>query len=427
MLALKALGVCELSLCCAFLLLLYGVQSDSSLTSKTLELMSKYRLIDGHNDLPLQLRMLQNNKLSQFNLYNSSKTATDITRLKAAHVGGQMFAAYVLCTAQDKDAVRLTLEQIDVIRRMCTEYPELELATTAAEMKATKKIACFISVEGGHSIDSSLPALRMFYQLGVRSLTLTHTCNTPWAESVSLYYSYYKRDNNSLTEFGKAVVHEMNRLGMMVDLSHTSWATARAVLKLSKAPVIFSHSSAYTICNNTRNVPDDLLHMLKANGGLIMVNFYSAFISCGAQATVSVVADHFDHLKYVIGAEHIGIGGDYDGASGFPQGLEDVSKYPALIEELLRRDWSEVELAGVLRFNFLRVFEKVEKIRDELRDSLPSEVVIPPAEAQNSCRLVLARPDISRKVKSSGMRVSYLLSSSPVFWTIFFFPLYATT
>ncbi|XP_026992860.1 dipeptidase 3 [Tachysurus fulvidraco] len=426
MLSLKAPVVCELSLCCVFLFLVYGVQSDYILTKKTLELMSKYRLIDGHNDLPLQIRMLQNNKLSKFNLYNSSKTATDITRLRAAHVGGQMFAAYVLCTAQDMDAVRLALEQIDVIRRMCTEYPELELATTAAEMNATKKIACLISVEGGHAIDSSLAALRMFYQLGVRSVTLTHTCNTPWAESVSLYHTYYKRDNNSLTDFGKAVVHEMNRLGMMVDLSHTSWTTARAVLKLSKAPVIFSHSSAYTICNNTRNVPDDLLLMLKENGGLIMVNFYNGFIACGAQATVSLVADHFDYLKSVIGAEHIGIGGDYDGASGFPQGLEDVSKYPALIGELLRRKWSEVELAGVLRFNFLRVFKKVEKIRDELRNTLPSEIVIPSAEAQNKCRLVLAHPDTARKVKSSGMRVSYLLGSGALFWTVFFFSLFAT-
>ncbi|GAA6096880.1 dipeptidase 3 [Tachysurus ichikawai] len=399
MLSPKAPGVCELRLCCVFLFLVYGVRSDYSLTSKTLELMSKYRLIDGHNDLPLHIRMLQNNKLSKFNLYNSSKTATDITRLRAAHVGGQMFAAYVLCTAQDMDAVRLALEQIDVIRRMCTEYPELELATTVAEMKATKKIACLISVEGGHAIDSSLAALRMFYQLGVRSVTLTHTCNTPWAESVSLRYTYYQRDSNSLTDFGKAVVHEMNRLGMMVDLSHTSWATARAVLKLSKAPVIFSHSSAHTICNDMRNVPDDLLLMLKENGGLIMVNFYNGFIACGAQATVSDVADHFDYLKGVIGAEHIGIGGDYDGASGFPQGLEDVSKYPALIGELLRREWSEVELAGVLRFNFLRVFENVEKIRDELRNTLPSEIVIPLAEAQNKCRLVLAHPDIGKVIE----------------------------
>ncbi|KAI5626192.1 dipeptidase 3-like [Silurus asotus] len=411
MLALEALGVC---------LLLFGVQSDSSLTRKTLELMSKYRLIDGHNDLPLHIRMLKDNKLSQFNLYNNPKTATDITRLEAAHVGGQMFAAYVLCTAQDKDAVRLALEQIDVIRRMCTEYPELELVTTSTEMDATKKIACLISIEGGHAIDSSLAALRMFYQLGVRSLSLTHTCNTPWAESSSQHYSYYKRDNNSLTDFGKAVVHEMNRLGMLIDLSHTSWATTKAVLQLSKAPVIFSHSSAYTICNNPRNVPDDLLFMLKANGGLIMVNFYSDFIACGAHANVSHVADHFDHLKDVIGAEHIGIGGDYDGASSFPQFLEDVSKYPALIGELWSRKWTEEELAGVLRLNFLRVFKKVEMIRDELHNTLPSEVLILVAEAQNDCRLVLRHPKIPEMVKSTGMRAYNCLRSGALFWTVLF-------
>uniref|UniRef100_A0A9J8ATN5 Dipeptidase n=2 Tax=Cyprinus carpio TaxID=7962 RepID=A0A9J8ATN5_CYPCA len=301
------------------------------------------------------------NKLSNFSIHDNSNFATDIRRLAAGHVGGQVFAAYVLCTAQDKDAVRLTLEQIDVIRRMCTENPEMELVTTAEGMRNSTKIACLISIEGGHSIDSSLPALRMFYQLGVRSMALTHNCNTPWAESSASLYPNYQRKNNSLTDFGKAVVNEMNRLGMLVDLSHSSWETARSVLKHSTAPVLFSHSSAYAICNNVRNIPDDLLLLLKENGGLIMVNFYSSFVACSHNANVSIVADHFDHIKRVIGAESIGIGADYDGAQGFPKGLEDVSKYPALIEELISRNWTEEELAGVLRLNFLRVFQKVEK------------------------------------------------------------------
>ncbi|XP_067258413.1 dipeptidase 2 isoform X2 [Chanodichthys erythropterus] len=336
--------------------------------------------------------MFYNNELSRVNLHSISHAATDISRLKAGHVGGQVFSAYVLCTAQDKDAVRLTLEQIDVIRRVCTENSYLELVTTAEGMRNSAKIACLISVEGGHSIDSSLPTLRMFYQLGVRSMALTHTCNTPWAESSSSFYSFYQRKNNSLTEFGKAVVEEMNRLGMLIDLSHSSWETARAVMKHSIAPVIFSHSSAYAICNNTRNVPDDLLQLLKANGGLIMVNFYRHFVACSDTTNVSIVADHFDHIKDLIGAESIGIGADFDGAQGFPEGLEDVSKYPALIEELISRNWSEEELAGVLRLNFLRVFQEAEMARDKMLNTPPSEAEIPFLDANNSCRAKLTIP-----------------------------------
>ncbi|XP_022600208.1 dipeptidase 2-like [Seriola dumerili] len=359
------------------------------------DLMSRYPLIDGHNDLPLKLRILHNNRLSQFDLHNVSKVATDITRLQAGHVQAQMFAVYVLCGAQEKDAVRLTLEQIDVVRRMCTEYQDFELVTSAQELKNTEmrhKIACLISIEGGHSIDSSLPALRMYYQLGVRSMALTHTCNTPWAESSSKLYSVYQRQNNSLTHFGKAVVEEMNRLGIIVDLSHTSWDTALAVLNHSRAPVIFSHSSSYSICNHGRNVPDWLLHELKMNQGLIMVNLHSNFISCRDKANISHVADHFDHIKKVIGAESIGIGGDFEGAVSFPQGLDDVSKYPALIQELLQRNWTETELADVLRRNFLRVFEEVERVRNQLSSNPPSEVQISEQEVQNPCRLVLRPP-----------------------------------
>nr|XP_046274535.1 dipeptidase 2 isoform X2 [Scatophagus argus]XP_046274620.1 dipeptidase 2 isoform X2 [Scatophagus argus] len=361
------------------------------------DLMHRYPLIDGHNDLALQLRRLHNNRLSEIDLHNVTKVATDITRLQAGHVQAQMFAVYVMCGAQDKDAVRLTLEQIDVVRRMCTEYQDFELVTSAQELRNSEmrqKIACLISIEGGHSIDSSLPALRMFYQLGVRSMALTHTCNTPWAESSSKLYNVYQRQNNSLTHFGKAVVEEMNRLGMIVDLSHTSKDTAYAVLKHSKAPVIFSHSSSYSICNHNRNVPDWLLHELKKNRGLIMVNLHNDFISCRDEANISNVADHFDHIKKVIGAESIGIGGDFEGAKRFPQGLEDVSKYPALIQELLQRRWTENELADVLRRNFLRVFEEVEKVRNELSLNRPSEVQIPIEEVQNACRLVLRPPNL---------------------------------
>ncbi|KAM8893660.1 dipeptidase 2 [Spinachia spinachia] len=369
--------------------------SGLSETNGTDDLMAKYPLIDGHNDLALQLRILHNNRLRQIDLHSIGKVATDISRLQAGHVQAQMFAAYVLCGAQEKDAVRLTLEQIDVIRRMCTEYQDFELVKSSKELRNSerrRKIACLISVEGGHSIDSSLPTLRMFYELGVRSMALTHSCNTPWAESSSKLYHVYQRRNNSLTHFGKAVVEEMNRLGMLVDLSHTSWDTARDALNHSRAPVVFSHSSSFSICNHSRNVPDWLLHDLKKNHGLIMVNFHSNFISCSDVANISRVADHFDHFKKVIGAESIGIGGDFDGAVGFPQGLEDVSKYPALIQELLKRNWTENELANVLRNNFLRVFEEVERVRDQLSFNQPSEVQIPLEEVYNPCRLVLRPP-----------------------------------
>ncbi|XP_029311672.1 dipeptidase 2 [Cottoperca gobio] len=376
------------SLCC--------VISGYAERDRVNDLMSRYPLIDGHNDLALQLRRFHNNRLSQIDLHNISKVSTDINRLQVGHVQAQMFAAYVICGAQDKDAVRLALEQIDVVRRMCTEYQDFVLVTSAQELKNAKmrhKIACLISVEGGHAIDSSLPALRMFYQIGVRSMSLTHTCNTPWAESSSKLHNVYQRQNNGLTNFGKAVVEEMNRLGMIVDLSHSSWDTASAALNHSKAPVIFSHSSSFSICNHERNVPDWLLHDLKKKRGLIMVNLHSQFISCRDEANISRVADHFDHIKKMVGAESIGIGGDYEGAVSFPQGLEDVSKYPDLILELLRRNWTENELADVLRKNFLRVFEEVERVRDQLVVNRPSEVQISVEEVRNPCRLVLRPPN----------------------------------
>ncbi|XP_012515935.1 PREDICTED: dipeptidase 2-like [Propithecus coquereli] len=366
-----------------------GAPSTQNLRERARALMRDFPLVDGHNDLPLILRQFSQNGLQDVNLRNFSHGQTSLDRLREGLVGAQFWSAYVPCQTQDRDAVRLTLEQVDLIHHMCASYPELELVTSVKALNNTRKLACLIGVEGGHSLDNSLSILRAFYVLGVRYLTLTHTCNTPWAESSAKDIHPFYNNVSGLTSFGEKVVAEMNHLGMMVDLSHVSDAAARRALEVSQAPVIFSHSAARGVCNNARNVPDDILQLLKKNGGIVMVSLSMGVLQCNPLANVSTVADHFDHIKAIIGSEFIGIGGDYDGAGQFPQGLEDVSKYPVLIEELLRRGWSEEELQGVLRGNLLRVFGQVEQVREENKWQSPLEDKFPDEQLDSACHSVL--------------------------------------
>ncbi|XP_045675174.1 dipeptidase 1 [Phyllostomus hastatus] len=354
------------------------------------KIMQANPLIDGHNDLPWVMLKRFHNQLGneEADLSHLADTHTNIPKLKAGLVGGQFWSAYVPCDTQNKDAVRRTLEQMDVIHRMCQKYPETFVCVTNSkgirQAFQDGKVASLIGVEGGHSIDSSLGVLRALYHLGMRYLTLTHSCNTPWADNWLVDKGDDKAQSQGLSPFGESVVRELNRLGVLIDLAHTSVATMKAALNLSVAPVIFSHSSAFQLCQHRRNVPDDVLQLVRKNGGLVMVNFYNDYVACQQQANLSQVADHLDHIKKVAGAGAVGFGGDFDGVSRLPTGLEDVSKYPDLIAELLRRQWTEAEVRGALADNLLRVFEAVEQASNH--SSPPSEELIPREELEDSCR-----------------------------------------
>ncbi|XP_021940411.1 dipeptidase 1-like isoform X2 [Zootermopsis nevadensis] len=361
-------------------------------------------LIDGHNDLPWNVRKFVHNQILSFNFTadlekvdpwaRSNWSHTDLPRLRRGMVGAQFWSAYVPCDAQYLDAVQLTLEQIDLIKRLADLNPEhLTLVTSVKGVQETHRagrIASLIGVEGGHSLGNSLAVLRTFYSLGARYMTVTHTCNTAWADcSVTQLQSESSPstaspvDHNKgggLTEFGKLVVREMNRLGMMVDLSHASVRTMKDALAVSKAPVMFSHSSAFALCNSSRNVPDDVLKLVALNGGIVMVNFYTYFITCNSTATITDVIAHINHIRDVAGINHVGIGAGYDGINFTPQGLEDVSKYPQLMATLLEDpSWREEDLKKLAGLNLLRVFRAVEEVREkwQLAAVMPVEELIP--------------------------------------------------
>jgi membrane dipeptidase len=379
---------------------------DAALLDRARALHKQVPLIDGHNDYPWAVRENVQRDLSKLDITRSQPTIhTDIARLKAGGVGGQFWSVYTPSDYAGQTAVTATLEQIDIVHQMMRRYPDnFALALTAADVERifkSGKIASMIGMEGGHSIDNSLAALRMFHRLGARYMTLTHSKNTPWADSAT-----DTPQHGGLTPFGEEVVREMNWLGMLVDLSHVSPDTMADAIAVSAAPVIFSHSSARAINDVPRNVPDNILQMLPKNGGIVMVTFVPGFLSPKVAAwntlqtaetnrllqqfpndeaarkagldtwtkanpaplaTVSDAADHIDHIRKVAGIDHIGIGGDFDGITSVPQGLEDVSKYPALTAELLRRGYKDDDIKKILGLNILRVMRAAEGVSAKLQ------------------------------------------------------------
>jgi membrane dipeptidase len=357
-------------------------------------------VIDGHNDLPWAMRELCSYDLDQVDLAaGEPRLQTDIPRLRAGGVGAQFWSVFVPCSLDGAAAVTATLEQIDFVRRLVERYDDVfALATTADEVEAavaSGRIASMMGMEGGHCIDGSLAVLRQMHALGVRYMTLTHNENTAWADSATDRPVF-----GGLSDFGREVVREMNRVGMFVDISHVSAEVMRDALDVSSAPVIFSHSSARALCDIARDVPDDVLAALSPNGGVCMVTFVPAFVSqanadwlqrvlgvvesrggdrrrfsdidpvveelCSSdpppRATIADVADHVDHVRAVAGVEHVGIGGDFDGTSFVPDGLEDVSRYPRLLEELARRGWSDADLRRLTHGNVLRAMRAMEDV-----------------------------------------------------------------
>ena len=382
-------------------------------------------LIDGHNDLPWEIRDRFKSDLAAVDLKldtshlpypaGASPLMTDIPRLRAGDVGGQFWSVWIPSEMKGYQAVQTTLEQMDLVKRMAARYPgDLEMAYTAADVRRihrAHKVASMIGIEGGHQINNSLAVLRQMYDAGARYMTLTHTVNNEWADSATDAPVHH-----GLTPFGIEIVREMNRLGMLVDLSHVSPETMKAALAVSEAPVIFSHSSARALVDHPRNVPDDILRSVAASGGVVMVNFAPGYVSDARNrwdadqaaertrfnsppyvglyigqperakaalaaweashprpaTTLVQVADHIDHIRQVAGVDHVGLGSDFDGIGDAPVGLEGVDRYPALLEELMRRGWTDSDIAKLAGENLLRVMAAAEKVSVKLRAARPA-------------------------------------------------------
>ncbi|KAJ3800332.1 membrane dipeptidase-domain-containing protein [Lentinula aff. detonsa] len=358
-----------------------GEPKDSMIAA--LAILEKAPVIDGHIDLPILVRYGgYANNVSAVNLNSRMPAHVDIPRLREGRVGGFFWSVYVQCADPDAEGanflkatwrVRDTLEQIDVAKLLIEKYPDtFQFAQNAADIRssiADGKIASLLGVEGAHQLGNSISVLRQYQALGVSYVTLTHTCHNAFADSCGLAPGKEPL-HDGLSPLGFSLIDEMNRLGVLVDLSHTSDATAIQALNYSKAPVIWSHSSARAVHNVPRNVPDEVLRLIGTESGrdaVVMVNFAPYFVAPEGLATVKTVADHVDHIARIAGKEHVGIGSDFDGIEIVPAGLEDVSKYPALIAELYSRGWTKYELAGFTGGNLLRIFEGAEKVSRELK------------------------------------------------------------
>ncbi len=401
---------------------LHGQAIDPPVAKRIDRILKRTPLVDGHNDLPYALR--EHYKLSTDNLASGTDRLpdnplmTDMSRLRQGRVGAQFWSVYIDGEVKGDEAVRQTVEQIDTVHRLVRAYPaDLAMAYTAddvAQVHRRGRIASLIGIEGGRQIGGSLAALRLFYQLGARYMTLTHNQTTEWADSATDEPRW-----KGLSPFGREVIGEMNRLGMLVDLSHVSPDVMRQAIGLSRAPVIFSHSSAGGLVPHPRNVPDDVLRLLPANGGVVMVTWVPGFISqavwdwsaersgeearlqaihrsskaaveAGVKAWeqqhprpatgVKEVADHIEHVVRIAGHDHVGIGADLDGIPYTPTGLEGVEAYPRLFAELIRRGWSDANLAKLAGDNVLRVLRRAEAVSRSMKDTAPSLAALPAAE-----------------------------------------------